>query len=184
MSEVRLKLGRLRCGISSKIKFLFDQYNKTKPVAIIRIKMGIEWCTWKHNNGKEAPAWAVNWKEPRASRASCRLSHVYITPGYKANPREEQASGQSAEERAAGLFTEDAKNNKIFLSQSLVPDNGPSNVFIRWHAQTCCTWDMGILWIHTMTQYFSYLFLSYDFQQSICPSCHSKNWTEISKDLQ
>ena len=78
-----------------------------------------EWCTWKHDNWKEAPAWAVNWKEQRASRASCQLSHVHNT-GMKAthtwllrtaraNPWEEQASGQSAEEKAAGLFTEDVQ---------------------------------------------------------------------------
>lgn len=42
MSKVRLKLGWLRCRNSSTIKILFDEYNKTKPVTIIRVRVGIE----------------------------------------------------------------------------------------------------------------------------------------------
>lgn len=42
MSKVRLKLGRLRCGISSKIKMLFNECKKTKPVIVTRVKVGMK----------------------------------------------------------------------------------------------------------------------------------------------
>lgn len=49
----------------------------------------------------------------------------------------------TAEERAAGLFTEEVPRTatwdqmKKIFSWCLLPDDGPSDVFIRLHAQTC-----------------------------------------------